>query len=336
MLLGSKNIVVEHLVTFSEKDYKQNTRMLIGILPLLKHECYSVYHSTENRTCDEVNFFGNTIIINISSRDVPDKYFFISFLDDDLSTCLETADENVFAFWIRNYECFKKKYNASLLEVSGIDVFSSAVAELQENSNHYCLKTNCCHDEIPLSVFSDMQRRVSPQELADIQNALAGVADDSAMTLETIFSTLERRVAASHKNCRIDVHSMDGLVEMAKTGRISDHLVFVPSFNKQELHVIFEYMRNRNSDPNDSYTLFITKEKILENGYIFMIIENVGVMVQYDKDEYAQGIFSSLFIRNKMLVNILSDYVKNHIPSNHALSLDETTAFLNGLIASLE
>ena len=334
ILSTSENVSVEHLLAFSEKEHLLNISTLIRIIPLLKYSPYNVYYGTNFTFHNTIEFYGNKLIIDVSSKNSPTKYFFISFYNDDLSSCLETSDKNVFEFLFSNYERFKKSYNTSVLDAVSIDTFSGNVLELQRNSNHCLLKPNFCYDDIPISVYLSMQARISVQELVDAQNALAGAGE--GVSLEAIFSTLEQRRATTYTNHRINVHSQDGLGELVKTGRLSDHLAFMPPFAKQELRNIIEYIRDRNNDPNDSYTLLITKEKILEDGHIILVFENVGLLIEYSKDDYVQGICSNVFIRNKMLATILSDYVKNHIPGNHALSPEETTAFLNSLIESLE
>jgi len=336
MLAISKNVNIEHLLAFSEKEHLQNITTLVSIIPLLKYTSYSVYQSSKLTFHNKKEFFGNTVIVDVRSRDAPEKYFFISFLDDELSTCLATSDRNVFAFWSNNYANFKKSYDVSRLDVTNIDMFANTLLALQQNANHYLLKPNFCHDAIPMFVYQGILARASPQELAEVQKGLDCAAGGKAVSLEALFSTLEQRIAASYVHRRIDVHSMDGLSELVKTGRLSDHLAFVPAFTRQELHDILEYARDRNRDPNDSYTLYITKEKILEDGHIILAFENVGVLMEYSKENYRQGICSHLFIRNSLLAAIVSDYVKNHIPGNHALSLEDATAFLNSLIASLE
>lgn len=330
----SDGAVVEHLMSFSEKDHLHNTNTLINIIPLLKYKCYSVYHSKASSADECSALFGNAMIIEIHHKGTP-KYFFISFLDEELSACLATSDKNVFAFCISNYEAFKKSYNAALLDASSLDLFGSKIADLQKNTNCYLLKPNCCYDRIPITAFQHMISRASPDELESVQKGLSSVENDGKQGLETMLSVLEQRIASSYSNKHIDVYSLDGLTEFAETGRITDHLNFLPSFDKEERRIILEYIRERYTDPNDSFTLYVTKEKIFENGYIILAYEDVGVLIEYNQEDYRQGICSNLFIKNKMLADVISDYVKNHIPDNHALTTEETVNFIDQLISSL-
>ena len=329
----SENIIAEHLLTFSEKDHLHNTNTLINIIPLLKYKHYSVYYSKTSFS-DDCALFGNSIIIEVQHKVSP-KYFFISYLDEDLSSCLATSDKNVFAFGLSNYEAFKKSYNAALLDASSMDLFGSKIAELQESTNCYLLKPNCCYDRIPIIAYQHMISRTSPDELENVQKGLSGANSENKQSLETVLSILEKRIASSYTNRHIDVYSADGLTEFAETGRITDHLDFLPSFDQEERRTILEYIRDRYVDRNDLFTLYITKEKIFENGYIILAYEDVGVLIEYNQDDYRQGICSNLFVRNKMLASVISDYVKNHIPNNRALNADESIDFLNKLIKSL-
>lgn len=330
----SESIIAEHLLTFSEKDHLHNTNTLINIIPLLKYKCYSVYHS-KTSVPDEFNaLFGDSIIVEVQHKGSP-KYFFISYLDEDLSACLATSDKNVFAFVFSNYEAFKKSYNAALLDADSLDLFGSKIAELQENTNCYLLKPNCCYDRIPITAYQHMISRASSDELKNVQKGLVSTNDEGTQSLEVALSILEKRIASSFKNHYIDVYSVGGLTRFTETGRITDHLDFLPSFNKEERQTILEYIRNRYLDPNDKFTLYITKEEIFENGYIILAYEGVGVLIEYNQDNYRQGICSNLFIKNKLLANVISDYVKNHVPNNHALNHDGTIVLLNKLIKSL-
>ena len=332
LLAASERISIEHLLAFQEKAYEQNINTLITLLPLLKYQCYSVYYSP---TLKAIDFYEDKLIIDVNFKDEPPQYFFLSFHNQDLSHCLATPDKSVFDFWSSNYQYFKKSHGVLNLGNTSFDMFSNSLLELQQSADHYLLKPNFCYDDIPMPVYRSMVARTSAEELAAVENALS-LINDGGGGLQTLLASVEQRRAASYTHHRIGLHSMDGLRHLATTGCLSDHLTFIPPFNKEELRVIFTETRDRNNDRDDSYTLLITRKKILADGHIFIVFENTGVAVEYDQDKYKQGIASSLFIKNQTLAAIFSDYVRNHIPVNHALSREETTTFLNSLIASLE
>jgi len=334
ILAASETATVEHLLAFSERDNLQNINTLTSIIPLLKYKNYSACYSTEFTYHDASVFFGNTLMIDINVGKASQRYFFLAFHGEELSDCLSSSDPSVYNFFTNNYKYFKAIYNTSLLDVSGVDVMANNMLELQQNADQYLLKPNFCYDDIPDSVYQSLLTRASEQELAAARSCLASSLEDDTV-ISALLAILAERRATTYHHRRINVHSMDGLRELAVTGRLTDHLAFMPSFNKQELRAIFEYVRDRNSDPKDSYTLFITREKVLVNWYIIFAFENIGALIEHNQESYAQGICAGLFVRNKMLAAILSDYMRNHIPDKHALSREEATAFLNTLIASL-
>ncbi|HBT96265.1 MAG TPA: hypothetical protein DEB25_00730 [Desulfobulbaceae bacterium] len=332
LLATSERVSIEHLAIFQEKAYEQNINTLISLLPLLKYQCYSVYYSPRLKAID---FYEDKLIIDVNCKDEPPRYFFLSFHNQGLSRCLSTLDKSVFDFWSNNYQYFKESHGVLNLDYASFDVFSNRLLELQQSTNYYLLKPNFCYDDIPMSVYESMRAKIPAQELDAIEKTLC-LENDEGGGLRTLLAGIEQRRATSYTNRRINLHSMNGLRQLAISGRLSDHLTFMPPFDKEQLRVIFTQARDRNNDGDDSYTLLITRKKILADGYILSAFENIGVMVEYNQDKYKQDIASSLFIKNQTLAAILSDYVRNHIPGSHALTREETTAFLNSLIASLE
>jgi hypothetical protein len=292
LLTASENVAVEHLLALPEKAYARNINTLIGIIPLLKYKSYSVYYGAK---LSAIDFYEDKLIINVNLGDGQARYFFLSFHKDDLSHCLATPDKNVFDFWSSNYEYFKKHHEVSILDYAGIDMFTNALLELQQKTDHYLLKPNFCYDDIPMSVYQSILARASTEELATINNALVCAADGEAVCSQAILANIEQRIATTYTNRRVNVHSMDGLRKLTATGRLSDHFTFMPSFNKEELRTILEHARDRNSDPKDSYTLFITKGKILPDGHIFFAFENTGILLEYDQDNYRKGIANNLW-----------------------------------------
>ncbi len=332
---SAANIAVEHLLTFSEKDYLHNTNTLIRIIPLLKHKCYSVCYVGADLSDTHNAFFRNTLIVDVQHKGDAPKYFFISYLDEELSACLATSDKNVFTFGMANYDSLKKHYDSALLAEFDVDPLNAKLLEMEANFNQCLLKPNPCYGRIPVNVLRGMVERSTPEVLEGVKKGFAGSSGLVMDTLDPALYIMEKRVAASYRKQHIDVYSKAGLLEFAETGRLTDHFDFLPLFTKQERRTILEYIRGRHLDPKDNYSIFITKDRLLEGGHIIVAYEDLGVLIEYSQEDYRQGICSNLFIKNKMLAEVFTDYAKNHVPENHALSREETTAFLNGLIEGL-
>jgi len=341
----TQNISVEHLLTLPSSDYLATITAFTRMVPLLRHERYTVRYadaampplsysaeSPNNRkTTPAPAMFNDSVGITINTHDGI-KYFFIAFIEDDLSTCLVTSDQNAIAFFQSNFVATQKNYREALVDYSNIDLLSDALADLEENVDAYIIKPNFCFDRIPENVFQSVLARSDTEELVQILNKNAATAIDFGSVLDG----LNRRLQATYKNRHVDVYSKLGLSEFTKTGRTSDHIDGLPSFSPKERKMVYEYILARYRDPDDSYDLFITHEDFLTDGCIIIVLEDTGILLEYNAADYRRGICSNLFIDNQALIEVFSDYIRNHIPCTRALSHTEADAFLVSQIESLE
>lgn len=336
LLSNSGTVKAEHLLTFADKAYLNNINTLINIIPLLKYKNYGVCYSKNTISNSGNMLFSDTVIIDIHQQDKPDKYFFISFLPEELSSSLMTFDKNTFNFILENYDSFRKNFDIALLDNSSVNLVGQQIVELNECGNSYLIKPNLCYERVPIDVYQSVLKKMTPEEFETAQKSLSQPNSDSTNAITSALAGLQKREEDSYKKQDIDIFSVSGLTEFAQTGKLSDHMSFLPSFGKDERRKVLQHIRNRNKDPKDGYTLLITRKNIFKNGYIMVAYENIGVVIEYNQEEYQQGILSNLLIKNKALSDIVSDYAKNHFPDNHALSKEETTAFLDSLIEELK
>jgi len=333
LLVNVDDVTVEHLLTLSHTDYAATASTFTRIVPLLGFDRYAVHYG-EQPTGDTTHILGHVMGVEISQPGAPTTGFMLSFVDDDLCACLKTTDRAVLSFFHANFDAAKRAYSEALVD-TGIDAFNGTLADLEENTDVYIVKPDFCFESVPMSVYQAVMARAGVNDPASAQQLWAGLGGDPATSVETVLSTLDRRARASDTHRHIDVCSVDGLTQFARTGRLIDHLDFIPSFNEAERATILRHALTRNNDKTDPYTLYITREDLLPDGHIAMVLEDVGVVLEYNPDDYQRGLLSNLFIDNKTLAEIFSDYVRNHFPEAHAMTQDETTAFLTSLIDGL-
>ena len=58
--------------------------------------------------------------------------------------------------------------------------------------------------------------------------------------------------------------------------------------------------------------------------------------MEYNLDDDQRGHISNLYIANRTLAEIFTDYVRHHIPTTRAMSPEDTNAFLTSLFDELE
>lgn len=332
-------VLIEHLVNFSDRDYLKNTEMLINVIPLLQYKSYSVYYSAVSIPDEVKMMFRSAIFAEVHPPDETAKYFFISFLEDDLSVCHSTQDKYAYTFFISNYEQLKKNYNAALLAEETMEsMIQNTIITLEESYNSCLIKPNNCYDKIPMEVYRSLVARQTAEKLDTLVRGFGNIPDEVPIPLgsaEAMLSLMERRISASYKNERIDVYSADGLTSLAQTGKLTDHCSYIPVFEPSERRTILEYIRDRNNDPDDKYKLYITRESVFKDGYIVVAFEGFGICIEYIHNRIKAETHDTLMISNKMMSEVFMDYVKNHIPAQHAMSPNEANEFLNGLIESL-
>jgi len=347
LLTQNDTAIVEHLLTLPNNDYAEMGTVVTRLVPLLQFKRYTVHYaeipSTDVRSTDGSaqstwstarTILGNSMDVEIQDPDGP-VFFLLSFFDADLSACLVTRDASMIAFFHDNYNATKNGYSEALVNSANPSLFNDSIAQLEQGRNVCLIKPNFCFDRIPITVFESMLSSLSPSELAHIQFEVAGVDDDHTAVLDMALSTLDRRERNSHANRHTDVCSVKGLTDLARTGRLSDHLNFLPPFSPSERRTIFSNVQARFNDPDDPYTLYVTRDDVFPSGYLAFAIEGVGLILQYDEDSNRRGDCNNLFIANAALAEIFSDFATNHIPQARALTREDTNALLTSLIESI-
>lgn len=335
ILLSELTFSAEHLVTFMEHDYAQNIEIfmnLITILPLSGLKSYSVYQNQEADSHGSM-LFRDSMIIEVSFNQSEHIYYWISFSENRLSSCITFSDRFLYSFIMDNYSELRKKHNTLLFNTKGLDVIGDHVHELEGRDDYYLIKPNPCYDIIPPDVYHSMAKRCKGelQPLADTLTPGKSIED----MLDYFLNRLEVGNKISYTTKQTNVFSEKGLLELVETGKLSDHFEGLPNFSESELKAILQTLHDRNLDPKDPYRLYISKKDFFENGLLLCISKSGSMMVEYNKDRYCRAVFDNIYLENKNLTNIFIDYIENHLIPNHTMPPEEATALLRELIDGL-
>ena len=336
LLSLSKSSCIEHLVALSDTDFLQNTVFLLDVMPLLFQGAYKVYYREPAAEDGAKTMFGDSMFITCQYEEndaLRKTCFAISFLGQAMPECIAFDDKHMRGFWMKNYAHMRMSYPNALTYVTDLPMMGDDLQKLESECDEYLIKPNPCYHKIPMNVYRRMISRLSTDEVRRIASEISSQVRDNAearYVLDTMLLSLEKRISSSYANKHIDVYSKDGLAEFAKTGRISDHLKGLPPFDKEEIREILICIRDRNLDPDDPYTLCLVDN--LQHRYYFVIIKGYGLFIECDQHLTSNGVFESLCVRNRNLLEVFCDYIENHLPVNHALSVKETTAFIDDLI----
>lgn len=340
LLKLSSTSCAEQLLTFSESDYQSSIISLIRVLPLLQYENYSLYYNETSHSEEIRDMFPHFLYFDVhyqADGQTKQKYYMLSFLQNAMPECIAYTDPFMHRFIMKNYTEAKQQFKYAIHEHRNIESLEQTMIALEESTDIVLLKPNHCYNKIPLLLYQNLFDSSSAEEKKQIAECLARQPlNEQGVTqiLEDIIEAIRVRIEASYQNRHIDVYSLEGLRNFAKTGRLSDHLAVLPSIKPEERRICLEYIRDRNNDPNDSYRLYITEQEILKNGYIFSAYQDTGVLIEYNREDYCHSMNKNLFLKNKTIASIFFDYVENQIPL-HALSKRDATAALDELIAGL-
>jgi len=327
---------VEHLLTFVNKDYEQNLNAFISIitmLPLAVYKNYSAFYNHSNSSVAQSSLFQDTIIIKtayLQDENNVLQYYWLSFLNGELSNCAAFQDDYLYSFLMDNYNHLKKAYTTPLCNSSGMEMHTKALLTIAQDTDAYLLKPNNCYDKIPMECWFSIKDRMY-NEMGALLTGLRDESGDPAEAIQFYAEHFQERIKLTYRNKHTDVYCKDGLLEMVQTGKIADHMEGMPPFSPEELRSILEYIRDRNLDPNDSYEFYLTEKNIFDNGLVIVIYKGKGIIVEYTK-ENRQKTANNVFIESSELNQIFIDYIENHIPKFHALSKEDATEFINSLI----
>lgn len=342
----SPQSTAEQLIGFAEEDYEQTIRSFLNILPLLNRQRYKPYYrsiAADQSDEDSAMFFEDTLLIEVHYREEGrevQRFYLLSYLPQSLSQCIVFEDEYFYRFWDANYQAFKNRHRTSKLDKKSIDLMGEWFFSSVGNTESVMLKPDMAYIEIPQQVYQRLFQRLVQdktllstlmQELMNEQPSEAQLAE----RVQNILAELGRRTAYTQSHRTTMIHSMPGLKRMVETGRISDHLDLLPSFDREEIRVMLQSMRQRHLDGSDGYRLVLLEEEILQDGYILCLYKEDGVFVEFDEEQYRRGIRNTIRIHDATFSDILWDYVENHLIAYGAVPEARLLAFLDELIESL-
>lgn len=329
------NIETEHFVSFSETDYRQNALSFIEIFPLIKYEKYKLYHKEKDMEDTLVN---DSILISLrytENGNLYDQYFALSFAENSMPECIAFTDNYMYSFMAKTYINLKNNFDSIIHTYTNVAFNDDIFTELAKKETCYLIKPNPCYDKIPCEVFEKMIRRVSNGELIKFLSSLYGKELDSEITpivLEKALQYQKKRLNCTYVGKQIDVYSKVGLLEFHQTGKLTDHLEYLPAFDKEETAMILSYINDRDRNLKDDYKLYITEKELTQKDLVIIAAKNFGIAIEYICPTYEEGLWKMFVIQSKRLAEIFCDYIENHIPINYALKKDNADEFMKSLL----
>ncbi len=329
---------IEHLIGFSESNLKESVNALHELLPLLTFKSYSV-RCGETTAATSEGIMKNFAMIDFEWEEngkKEKKLLCINFIDDGASVCAAISDPGFADFFRRSYDNLRRFYINGLIVKKQLQTFSAHIIDMEAHYDLVLFKPDPCDSRVPYAAFKHLRERVSMEDKAKFVRTFVGIEprndEETEFFMEQTFVFLKEREDNSNKHAQTDICTSDGLRRFAQTGNLSDHVDFIPPFDKTERRLILEKMISRASDPEDKYNLYILKNNYSNPDMLMVVYKNSGVLIENINPKHTTSEMPHCFIENSGLANAFISYAEREIPNKYAIPHEEAMAFLQGLI----
>ena len=324
-LSQSEAVNVEHLLVFPKSDYLKCAETMLAIMPLLGYLNYNMLYDTEAAS-SSMSVLRDFVLVKISYRnDGKDcsLFYALSLVAEGLSQIAAFENEDIYRFFLENYHLFRKRCQEVWFKAKNISLLNDYLLTIESSKPQCIIKGGPAYNKVPMEVFKSIADR-QPTALENIPVL------KERLTPENLFATLEARHKIAYKEGNWDVYSVNGLRTFAEKGMMLDHIEWMPPFDQNERKVILKSIRDHLINKPKGYNLLVT-EKEITNAY--SAISDSGLLLKFEQNS---DLCENVVIENKMVADLIFDYVKNHISAYHAMPEDDAIALFDELIAGLE
>jgi len=326
--ITKKGIEIEHLIQFSE-DSHENIVILKSIIPLLKYNFYKIYAYDSEKKQDK-DGVSDWMLIQYTSNGEK-KNLHLSLTDTNYSDCYAFKDNMLYEFLNKKYEDNKKRCDNGIQIIHNIAFYNDKLFDIEKDNDIWLYKQNPCYNIFPPAITKSIISRIT-NEYKDCllvqMGRIKGNYDEANEIIKALSNQLEKRYKLSSKNKRIDIFTAPGLQSFATTGRLTDHVDFIPEYSVEERKATLKSIRDRGSDPTDKYDYYIVPME-MNKGLTIEINSGGGILLEYLKEG---RVSENVYFESKLLANAFIDFTENYMPVAIALKPRDAEKYLNELI----
>jgi len=324
----TKSVEIEHLIQFSE-DSHENIVILKSIIPLLKHKLYKIYAYDSEKKQDK-DGVSDWMLLQYTANGEK-KNLHISLTDTNYSDCYAFKDAMLYEFLNKKYEDNKKRCSNSIQIIHNIAFYNDKLFDIEKDNEVWLYKQNPCYNIFPPVITKSIISRLTNDYkdcLLEQMGRMKGNYDEANEILKALSNQLEKRYQLSSINKRVDIFTAPGLQSFATTGRLTDHVDFIPEYSVEERKATLKSIRDRGSDPNDNFEYFIAPME-MNDGLTIEINSGGGILLEYLKEG---RVSENVYFESKLLANVFIDFTENYLPVAIALKQRDAEKYLNELI----
>ena len=333
LLANASQYTIEHLINFSTHDYKENINTLANILPLLTFENYSLKYQEEENVSKH-GFFHDFMAVNYSyhksdgSCEVVNLY--ITFLPNNLSACyvVKENQENTLDFFERNYDALQEQYQPALNSRSCFLEYINTAKELHGNYDSTLFKAQIPLVRVPARIHRNVVERTPMEEFFKFYSPEQSQEKSLEEHIDELLKEAKLVEKTTYSNKQLDIYTKAGLAQFASTGRLIDHLKFMPPYNKDEVRSILKSLKARDKNPKDPYNFLILEESFAAENLTFLTGNNRCLIIE----KYDGGNTPFCIFQHEGLSSIFTDFAYNYIPAMMSIPQKEAHDYIDDLI----
>jgi transcriptional regulator with XRE-family HTH domain len=328
--------MVEHLLDFSSAYSKENIVTLFQIIPMLQFSCYRLLYTTTN-DIEKDKLFNNFIKLKFSFREsnrTIEKNLYFSFLNDRLSMCLATENQEVMEFFERSFDYILQDYTVAVNNQKTVEVLGDSILEMELNYDMYLFKPNPCYNRVPMEVFFSVAGRVKTDELHYFIDSFSQneVSQEQTVTkVKELLEFMSARNKASYAHKQVDIFTRAGMESFVKEKRLSERLTGFPLFIDSEIKMILEYIIERDKNQDDSYCFYILNKEYNNEELLISAMRNYGLILENENPTYYKYELPYCVFEHEGLSEAFCDFADNYVPML-AMDKQESYNFLYQLI----
>lgn len=309
-----------------------NAETFASIFKLFNYEHYNLYSTPSEPVLDKTAVPSGFIIIDKETAEGGhatdlirmDHGGSISFIQDMPGNSLYHFYLHHFDSLKMNSQIIRRTYSKKnpVETVLNISKFSM---QLGENTNEYRIQHGLSYLMIPYDILLNMAAETN----------YFGLGKNNP-----IFQNLKQVWYERFYNCynidtsKVHILTKRGLLDFVKNGVLSDHFCYFRPFTAEEIKGTLEFILKQLTEKDFLKILLLKNDYALGN-IQFLYYENKAFWLFDASSGYNENYFEG-FIDSAPILEILDDFIKNELISNHTWPESETIEFLEHLIANCD
>ena len=321
------DITVNHYVRFYRDDNLENVYVFRTIISLLKYGAYKVFaRSLDGMRVKE--WLDDVILVRL-----PDKYMALCFGDERYHDCYISDCPEFYTFLSDKLLKIMPLYE-ELIKERNVGMVITMIQEIEYGNSKFIYKSNPCYDVIEKDIWVAIAGRCVEENYRILFGDLGEEykSDRVQAVVNSLLDICEKRYNYTYQYDNTHFFTKKGLQNFVDTGRLSDHMDWLPSFTNDEVRRILTNLLKRHQNPDDKLRISIIDQDT-DMDLCVVATSADDIIVAYMNKLTGIGDVFNCFFKHDDLSHLLMGFGERYAPRNISISDSEIERFINGLFS---